>query len=202
MGKKYRAGGFYWERDLYQSEAFLSLKKNSMKMLIALWDSRQREKPSEARTKKGNKRKPKFVNLDCLEVPYGSLEKVYKIPERRIPDAIDELLKKGFIHITYHGGSIKHDKSKYALVNDYLLWRPGSAPFLNDDPEAESITKQIFIEYLMFRKEQKDSQDRKAKRPENGVCVANRDLKELKALYNWSIRNDLTLNNPCKNIES
>lgn len=129
MKKKYKAGGFYWERDSYQSEAFLSLKKNSMKMLIALLDSRQREKPSEARTRKGIKRKPKFVNLDCLEVPYGTLEKVYKIPERRIPDALDELLAKGFIRITYHGGNIKHDKSKYALVNDYLLWRPGSAPF-------------------------------------------------------------------------
>jgi hypothetical protein len=129
MKNRYKAGGFYWERELYQSEAFLSLNKNSMKVLIALLDSRQREKPSEARTKKGEKRKPKFVNLDCLEVPYGTLEKVYKIPVRRIPDAIDELLAKGFIRITYRGGAIKHDKSKYALVNDYLLWRPESAPF-------------------------------------------------------------------------
>jgi len=128
MKNKYKAGGFYWERELYQSEAFLSLKKNSMKVLIALLDSRQREKPSEARTKKGKKRKPKFVNLDCLEVPYGTLEKVYKIPGRRIPDAIDELLAKGFIQITYRGGAMKHDKSKYALVDNYLLWHPGSAP--------------------------------------------------------------------------
>ena len=129
MAKKYRSGGFYWERELYQSEAFLSLNKNAIKLLIALLDSRQREKPNEAKTKKGTKRKPKFVNLDRLEVPYGTLTKVYKIPERRIPDAIDELLAKGFIRITYHGGAMKHDKSKYALVNAYLLWRPTSAPF-------------------------------------------------------------------------
>jgi hypothetical protein len=129
LTKKYKAGGFYWERELYQSEAFLSLNKNAVKLLIALLDSRQREKPSEAKTKKGNKRKPKFVNLDCLEVPYGTLEKVYKIPERRISGAIDELLAKGFVRITYHGGAIKHDKSKYALVDDYLLWHPGRIPF-------------------------------------------------------------------------
>ena len=77
--KKHKAGGFYWERELYQSDAFLSLGKNSIKVLIALLDSRQREKPSEAKTRKGKKRKPKFVNLDCLEIPYGTLTKVYKI---------------------------------------------------------------------------------------------------------------------------
>ena len=129
MRNKYKTGGFYWERELYQSEAFLSLNKNAIKLLIALLDSRQRERPSEAKTRKGNKRKPKFVNLDCLEVPYGTLNKVYQMPERRIPDAIDELLAKGFIRITHHGGAIKHDKSKYALVNDYLLWSPNCKPF-------------------------------------------------------------------------
>ena len=67
--------------------------------------------------------------------------------------------------------------------------------FINDDPEAESITKQTFIEYLIFRKEQKNHKDRKIEKPENGVCVANRDLKEFKALYNWSIRNDLISKN-------
>lgn len=74
--------------------------------------------------------------------------------------------------------------------------------FINDDPEAESITKQTFTEYLKFRKEQKDEADSKAKKTENGVCVANRDLKEFKALYNWCIRQELLLKNPCINIES
>jgi len=74
--------------------------------------------------------------------------------------------------------------------------------FINDDPVAESITKQKFIEYLISRKEQKDNKDRTAEKPENGVCVANRDLKEFKALYSWSIRNDLISKNPCKHIEN
>jgi len=129
VGKKYKAGGFYWERELYQSDAFLSLGKNSIKVLIALLDNRQREKPSDAKDKKGNKRKPKFINLDRLEVPYGTLEKVYIINRSSIPAAFDELLAKGFIKISYHGGAYKHDKNKYAWSDDFLLWTPNTAPF-------------------------------------------------------------------------
>lgn len=127
--KKFRAGGFYWERELYQSDAFLSLNKNSIKLLVALLDARIFEKQSKARDKKGRPRKRKCINLDSLEMPYGTLEKVYKISLRSIPAAIDELLAKGFIRITHRGGAIKHDKSVYALDNDYLLWRPNSKPF-------------------------------------------------------------------------
>ncbi len=129
LQKKYKHGGFYWERDLYQSDAFSSLGKNSIKVLIALLDNRQREKSSMAKDKKGNKRKPQFINLDRLEIPYGTLEKVYKINRSSIPRAIDELLAKGFIEISYHGGACRHDKSQYALSDKYLLWTAGASPF-------------------------------------------------------------------------
>ncbi len=129
MTRKYNAGGFYWERELYQSDAFLSLGKNSIKVLIALLDNRQRENSNQARTRKGNTRKPKFINLDRLEIPYGMLEKVYHVNRSSIPRAIDELLTKGFIKISYHGGCFKHDKNKYALSDNFLLWKPGVEPF-------------------------------------------------------------------------
>ena len=129
MIKKYKPGGFYWERELYQSDAFLSLGKNGIKVLIALMDNRQREKPWDAKDKKGKKRKPKFINLDRLEIPYGTLEKVYKMNRSSIPSAIDDLLAKGFIKISYHGGACKHDKSKYAWSDNYLLWTPSAKPF-------------------------------------------------------------------------
>jgi site-specific recombinase XerD len=61
--------------------------------------------------------------------------------------------------------------------------------FINDDPNAESIQKQIFTEYLRNRKN------------EGGNCAANRDLKEFKALFNWGIRQELLFKNPCINIE-
>jgi len=130
MGRaKIKHGGTFIERELYQSDAFLSLGKNAMKVLIALLDNRQRESQAMAKGKKGNKRKPKFINLDCLVIPYGTLEKVYKIPRSSIPPAIDELLAKGFVKIGHHGGAFKHDKSKYAWSDNYLLWRPGAKPF-------------------------------------------------------------------------
>ena len=127
--KKYRSGGFYWERELYQSAAFLSLSKNAMKILIALLNNRQREPKRQAKTKKGNKCKPRFINLDSLVIPYGTLEKVYKINRSSIPKAIDELLAKGFIKISYRGGACKHDMSKYSLSDNYLFWTPHTAPF-------------------------------------------------------------------------
>lgn len=116
-------------RELYQSDAFLSLSKNAMKVLIALLDNRQKEPQKDARGRKGYKRKTIFLNLDRLEIPYGTLEKVYKINRSSIPGAIDELLEKGFVKISYHGGACKHDKSKYAWSDNYLLWRPETAPF-------------------------------------------------------------------------
>lgn len=128
MVRKYK-GGFYWERELYQSDAFLSLNKNAMKILIALLDNRKRETQSQAKTKKGNKRKPKFINLDRLVIPYGTLEKVYQINRSSIPRAIDELLAKGFIKISYHGGACKHDLNKYSLSDNYLFWTSHTAPF-------------------------------------------------------------------------
>lgn len=100
-----------------------------MKVLIALLDNRQRESKGKAKDKKGNKRKPKFINLDRLEIPYGTLEKVYKISRSNIPAAFDELLAKGFIKISYHGGACKHDKNTYAWSNNFLLWTEDSAPF-------------------------------------------------------------------------
>jgi hypothetical protein len=61
--------------------------------------------------------------------------------------------------------------------------------FLNDDPVAESITKQMFTEYLKHRRDL------------DGNCAANRDLKEFKALFNWCIRQELLFNNPCIKIQ-
>ncbi len=127
--KKVKKGGIFIERELYQSEAFLSLNKNAIKILLALLNNRKREPQREAKDKKGRKRKPRFINLDCLEIPYGTLEKVYKINRSSIPNAIDELLAKGFIKISYHGGACKHDKSKYEWSDNYLFWTPHTAPF-------------------------------------------------------------------------
>jgi hypothetical protein len=127
--RKPRHGGIYIERELYQSDAFLSLGKNSFKVLIALLDNRERELPRKAKDRKGTERKRGFINLDRLEIPYGVLEKVYKINRSSIPAAIDDLLAKGFIKIVHQGGAYNHDKSIYAWSDNYLIWEPGMKPF-------------------------------------------------------------------------
>ena len=121
-----KKGGFYWERDLYQSKAFLDLHKNAMIMLIALMDARKREYPSQAKDKKGRKRKPEFINLDRLEMPYTTLKKKYGMNQAGIVRSVDKLLANGFIEIKQYGGLGKHDVTKYALVEDYLEWEPGT----------------------------------------------------------------------------
>ena len=129
MKKNYKPGGTFIDRELYQSDAFLSLGKNAIKILIAILDNRRKEPKGKAKDKKGVKRKPRFINLESLVIPYGTLEKVYKISRSNIPAAIDELLAKGFIRISYHGGACKHDMSKYALSDNYLFWTKTTAPF-------------------------------------------------------------------------
>lgn len=125
--KKIKKGGTFIERELYQSEAFLSLNKNAMKFVIALLDARWLEPMGKAKSRKGKNRQ--FINLNNLEVSYGILEKVYKIPRSSIPRAIDDAMAKGFCGISHHGGAYRHDKSEYKWSDNYLLWRPGAKPF-------------------------------------------------------------------------
>jgi len=125
MGK-IKKGGFYWERELYQSDAFLSLSKNAMKILIAFLDNRKAIKNN---SRKNKRKKYVFSNLDNLKLPYALFEKTYKVSRSNIPKALDDLLAKGFLKIVYRGGCCQHDGSRYALSDNYLLWRPGIKPF-------------------------------------------------------------------------
>jgi site-specific recombinase XerD len=61
--------------------------------------------------------------------------------------------------------------------------------FMNGDFPAEELTKIQALDFLeqTLRKE--------------GSKVANRHLKDLKALYGWGFLNDLVKTNPCKTIE-
>ena len=133
---KYKNGGIFIERELYLSEAFNSLGKVALRVLIAFLDKRVRENSGKARDKKGNKRKPKFNNLDKIYLTYGELEKKYWILPQSATRAIDELLAKGFIEIKHKGGAYKHDKTRYALVNKWMLWRKGNSPFSERKKDA------------------------------------------------------------------
>ena len=112
-----KKGGFYWERELYQSDAFLSLSKNAMKILIAFLDNR---KVNKNNSKKGKRKTYVFTNLENLKLPYALFEKTYKVSRSNIPKALDDLLEKGFLKIVYRGGCCQHDGSRYALSDNYL----------------------------------------------------------------------------------
>lgn len=122
---KRKNGGFFFEREMYQSPAFLSLTKNGMKALVALLDGRDMKNVSP----KGQRKIFKCMNPDNLRLPYGLLEKTYRIPRGRIPAAIDELMSKGFMERKHGGGAAKHDLAKYALSGKWRFWVRGAKPF-------------------------------------------------------------------------
>jgi len=105
--------------ELYLSPAFLSLNKNAIKTLIALL----------SRSRLGN---------GHLETSYNELQKIYRINRSRIPTAIDELMRKGFLSMIHHGGTGKGDRNLYALSDNYLSWKPGMEPF-ETRPKRENI---------------------------------------------------------------
>ncbi len=62
--------------------------------------------------------------------------------------------------------------------------------FLQEDPPIEFLTKHTIKAYLRNRM------------MNDGNKCANRDLKELKALFNWGVKEEMLYKNPCINIES
>ncbi len=98
--------GFYFERDLYRSPAFLSLGKNSVKALIAFLDTIPGNGGGE------------------LSIPHNFLEDIYKIPRSGISRAIGELQQKKFLKLVHHGGRGKGDRNFYCLSEDYKFWTP------------------------------------------------------------------------------
>jgi integrase len=77
--------------------------------------------------------------------------------------------------------------------------------FFRADPFVDDLKKQDFTEYLKYRREAPEnteqSTDEKKRKMKHGNIVANRDLKELKSLFNWCVRNEIVLKNPCMNME-
>lgn len=42
-----------------------------------------------------------------------------------ITRGINDLLEKGFIEIVHQGGAFQRDKSIYAVIDAWALWKPG-----------------------------------------------------------------------------
>lgn len=120
-----KKGGIYFERKVYQSDAYKALSKNARMVLLAILDARQTNPDYKPNTDKGH-RSHRFVDLDKITMPYVKLREIYGVPTPSIPRAIDDLLAKGFIEIKHAGGAGEHDMSVYALIDDYVDWEIGT----------------------------------------------------------------------------
>jgi len=120
MGKKYKSGGTFIEREMLESEAYLSLKGFAPQLLPLILLKRQFENH-------GSKGKQKRICVNCnrLNITYAEFKNKYGVTQPKMTRAIDQLLEKGFLSIVYPGGTFRQDKAVYALSNNWIIWKPG-----------------------------------------------------------------------------
>lgn len=122
--RKEPSGGIYFERKVFRSTAYISLSKNARMVLLAMLDARQTNPAFKKKVRKGF-RAERYIDLDKISMTYKQLTRDYGIPSQSIPRALDDLLARGFIEIKHRGGAGEHDKSIYALIEDYHRWESG-----------------------------------------------------------------------------
>ncbi len=120
MGKKYKSGGTFIEREMLESEAYLSLNGFAPHLLSLILLKRQFENYG----RKG-KQKRICVNCDKLNITYMEFKNKFGVTQPRMTRAIDQLLEKGFLSIVYPGGTFRQDKAVYALSTNWIIWKPG-----------------------------------------------------------------------------
>jgi len=113
--------GTWVEREMFESNAFISLRGFAPQLLILILGKRQ----FITHKNKTGKEKRVCTNCDSLNFTYVEAKK-YKITIPRLKRAFNELLTKGFIRIVHQGGACRQDKSIYQLSNDWVLWQPGT----------------------------------------------------------------------------
>ena len=118
------------EREMLESKAFLSLNGSAIKVLCVLLGRRQFARIKSRLTRKKE---------DWVCTNNGQIEFTYKDAERRLgfnisrfKRALDQLVDRGFIDISHHGGGLYGDRSKYAISE---RWRKyGTSEFKGVPP--------------------------------------------------------------------
>jgi hypothetical protein len=121
MSKKYKAGGTFIERELFESKAYLSLKGFAPQLLTLILGKRQ----FKVEGRKG-KQKRVCINCDSLNITYTEFKNEYGISQPKMTRAIDQLLEKGFISIMHPGGAFRKDKAVYSLSTNWIIWQTGT----------------------------------------------------------------------------
>ena len=120
MSKAKLPGKIWIDRGMTESKAYLSLKGFAPQLLTLVLGKRQFEK-------QGRKGKEKWVlvNGDSINITYTEFNRKYGTTQPKLTRAIDHLLEKGFLSRVYPGGMCRHDKASFALIDKWMLWRPG-----------------------------------------------------------------------------
>ena len=120
MGKNYKSGGTFIEREMLESEAYLSLNGFAPQLLTLILLKRQF-------SNHGRRGREKRVCLNChkLNITYAEFKNKYSVTQPRMTRAIDQLLEKGFLSIIYPGGMFRQDKAVFALSTNWIIWKPG-----------------------------------------------------------------------------
>ena len=133
MGNKYKAGGTYIERELFESKAYLSLKGFAPQLLTLILGKRQ----FRMEGRKG-KQKRVCINCDSLNITYTEFKNSYGISQPKMTRGIDQLLEKGFISIVHPGGAFRKDKAVYSLSTNWIIWQTGT---VFESREKENIKR-------------------------------------------------------------
>jgi len=127
------APGTWIEREMFESEAYLSLRGFAPQLLILILAKRQFQNYGRQ-----GKQKRICLNCDKLNITYTEFKNKYGISQPRMTRAIDELLAKGFISIVYPGGTYRQDKAVYALSDNWVIWQP---EMVLETRERESVER-------------------------------------------------------------
>ena len=134
MGKRNGNGygkGTFVETRMYLSKAFINLGQRgssdtvssySIPMLMMFLGKRKFSTIKE----KGQKKQVRSDD-NRFHLTYKELAS-HGITQPAATRAIDELLAKGFVDIVEPGGAFDKHKTVYALVEDWMKWKPGDPP--------------------------------------------------------------------------
>jgi len=112
--------GTWIEREMFESEAYLSLSGFAPQLLTLILGKRQFRKVG----KKGREKRV-CINCDKINITYAEFMNTYGISQPRLTRAKKDLLEKGFLTTVYRGGTYRQDKGIYALSDNWLIWQPG-----------------------------------------------------------------------------
>ena len=109
--------GVYLEPDWIDSKAFTALNGTAVKVFI--WFMRRRQM-----AKVGRKGKEQWIVTNNGEIvfTYDEAEKKFGLTRSRFNRAIDELIAKGFIDITHHGGGMMGDCTLYSISERWRFY--------------------------------------------------------------------------------